>query len=329
MKKIIKILSNCDLYGLTFKTDTLSEESNAGKVNVLDKEESVIASFTEIPGDSTIVNFSFFDENDLTYPLPYNESVIQNFLELYMSNKAQPEKLAYGPELLATVNYLRDSDNGPVSLEGGKSVRFFIGEGDWDDLMDTIEVSGSLNDFLHTSPICLASPLNTEVTQWKTSFSESLFSVFRLNFANMNVFYISLNYIPRPEFGEITSLLLKNNFANTPLKILPNDMPVDLIYALSYFKFTILWDKEALSQLIWNDLKNAYYYIIFLSAITPNADFEKTFAPFLKHPDVSIRSLLACDALLMRKKTGFYQEVKKTGITEQMYNWLKEQGLSA
>lgn len=328
-ENIIEILAACNLHGLILQENNVLERSNEATLDLLNEEKKAVVSFSVNPDDNTHFNVKFLEEDKLLYPLLYDKKCVQGFIDLYLSDQAVPENPPFGADMLADVIRLRDEETKPAYLTDGRSKRFFIGFGDWEEFMTGVENYATFNYFLKMRPICIATPLNTNVAQWRTAFSQSLFSVYRFYIGNMEttIFYAILEYIPCSQFIDLTEQFLKKNFANSPLGGLPPDIPVDLIYALTNFKFDVLWDKETLSKYIWENSEHSYGYTNSLSAITSDDEFEQTFMLFTEHPDISVRNFIAWDALIVRKNQKIYDKVKAIGISNEMYDYLKSEGL--
>lgn len=124
--------------------------------------------------------------------------------------------------------------------ENLKRTTYFYSKGDYDDFMTKQENVMVFNSFLAHPPVSLASTnywIDSDTSEFYTSFSASSFSIMRLRGKgrgrNRSHFFFKLNYFPDPKASVAIRHLKETVLKDTPFTVLPDDMPMDLLGAIS------------------------------------------------------------------------------------------------
>lgn len=177
-----------------------------------------------------------------------------------------------------------------------KTLHYFIRAITEDDIVSQ-ENKTVFNPYIYSLPITMASASGGKHSQYWTSFSKSLFGfVFDDYYSNPHYLCaLHISYLPQQHQHWIKEMKEK---LNDPLvNLLPDDVPIDVLKAVTAFQFDSLTGIDELSKQV---LENDINAIIELTATITDEDFDKVFSRFVNAENDQIINVMAEEAYRRR-----------------------------
>lgn len=250
----------------------------------------------------------------LHIPIALTFQALTKVQEYYVKPGASASSSLFGLDLLAQIDILRRTRNREYLPRNNiKTVAWFIGAGDYDELMTALENNLTMCPWLATGAIRQATGSGGRFSQWYTAFSHSLITITRYPVVDQCLFTLEVQYSPSFHTEFTKKCLAKN--AQEPLKnSVPDDVPIDSIGLLVYLDVKILQTKKELLNKVHEGDVGA---LLPLAVLTSDKEFEEVFLPFAESENPEYRDFVASEAVFRKSKKVF--DVAKTrGISKDI-----------
>jgi hypothetical protein len=145
------------------------------------------------------------------------------FHATYIAPMVNSKPMPFGVELIANVAAAPRRGADELSSPNARSVRYHIGDGDFDESMVMIENAMTMNSLFATEFGLQATGGDGWLTQQRTKYSRSLVSVERWRTGSSAVFVVQVDY--EPHLDEQGHEILASELPDAPP--VPHDVPLD------------------------------------------------------------------------------------------------------
>ncbi|HEU0036242.1 MAG TPA: hypothetical protein VFQ53_36765 [Kofleriaceae bacterium] len=165
-----------------------------------------------------------YDDEAVFVPVGPTVEARAAFHAAYIAPMVDSKPMPFGVELLANVAAAPSRRADELSSPNARSVRYHIGNGDFDETMVMIENAITLNSLFATEFGLQATANGAWLTQQRTKYSRSLVSVERWRTSGESaVFVVQVDY--EPHLDEAGHELLASELPDAPP--VPRDVPLD------------------------------------------------------------------------------------------------------
>lgn len=164
-----------------------------------------------------------YDDEAVFVPVEPTVEARAAFHATYIAPMVTSKPMPFGVELLATIAAAPSRPADEHSSPNARSVRYFIGDGDFDETMVMIENAMTMNSLFATEFGVQATADGAWLTQQRTKYSRSLVSVERWRTGQSAVFVVQVDY--EPHLDDKGHALLASELPKAPP--VPHDVPLD------------------------------------------------------------------------------------------------------
>jgi hypothetical protein len=292
------------------------------------------------PADTTklLIDLSRGDENSgFLYPISPDYDAIKHFYDAYCAPGLSID--AIFPMVPKGFAYLRGMQESPDPLDPEKvfegvethrQIRYFLGVTDEDGIVG-LENAAVFNRYLNGAALTLAtaSESDGDFSQYWTAYSKSLltfeFNKKYMGDSGQSMCILEFDYAAQNHSEFVKSMQAESGDAS--VKVLPDDVPLDVLGTVMAMGFEQVITADDLLGIVNNEgspKADRMNYLLTLSALTGDSQFEEVFKPFLGNEDEDFVNFTATEALDRDNRSMMEASLASSKIYDDLREALKE-----